>query len=118
MVRNPFAAVGATTLRIVDEFGKIGIFAGQTVRHVFTPPVRTRLFVKEVYKLGVLSLTIVMISGFAVGSFGPIESMASIEDIGPTFGVILSELCEQYVLGFYAHRGSARRLLAARPSCA
>ena len=63
MVRHALETLGALTLRVVDEFGKIGIFAAQTTKHIFKPPLRTRLFVKEFYKLGVLSLTIVMISG-------------------------------------------------------
>jgi phospholipid/cholesterol/gamma-HCH transport system permease protein len=84
MVRNPFAAIGAATIRVVDEFGKIGIFAAQTVRHIFTPPVRTRLFVKEIYKLGVLSLTIVVVSGFAVGMVLSMQGYNTLVDFGAT----------------------------------
>lgn len=84
MVRNPIASLGAATLHIVDEFGKIGIFAAQTLRHVFTPPVRTRLFVKECYKLGVLSLSIVMISGLAVGMVLSMQGYNTLVEFGAT----------------------------------
>jgi phospholipid/cholesterol/gamma-HCH transport system permease protein len=84
MVRHALETLGAVTLRIVDEFGKIGIFAAQTTKHLFKPPLRTRLFIKEFYKLGVLSLTIVMISGLAVGMVLSMQGYNTLVDFGAT----------------------------------
>jgi phospholipid/cholesterol/gamma-HCH transport system permease protein len=46
--------------------------------------VRTRLFIKEVHKLGVLSLSIVMISGLAVGMVLSMQGYNTLVDFGAT----------------------------------
>src|SRR5262249_7368574 len=46
---------------------RLGVFAGRIVRALLTPPIRFRLFIDELFKLGVLSLVIICVSGLAVG---------------------------------------------------
>src|SRR5205823_5872563 len=43
------------------------VFAGAIARAALTPPVRVALYVRELHKLGVLSLLIICVSGLTVG---------------------------------------------------
>jgi len=60
--------VGFTSLRFVESLGAIAVFSGRILRTASVPPFRIRRFVNEVYDVGVLSLSIVCLSGFAVGA--------------------------------------------------
>ena len=58
--------LGWAVIRTIDHFGKITVFAAQIARALVTPPARVRLFVQEMFNLGVLSLVIICVSGLAV----------------------------------------------------
>jgi phospholipid/cholesterol/gamma-HCH transport system permease protein len=65
---TPVQSLGWTSLRFVEELGRMARFtlgiAGATVR----PPIRIARFVDELFKLGVLSLIIICLCGTAVGA--------------------------------------------------
>jgi phospholipid/cholesterol/gamma-HCH transport system permease protein len=60
--------LGFTSLVFVENLGSLAIFAGRVMRSAFSRPFRIQRFVNEIFDVGVLSLSIVCLSGFAVGA--------------------------------------------------
>ena len=107
MIRTPIAALGRTTLSFVAQLGGITVFATALVRALLTPPVRVRPFLNELFKLGVLSLIVVCVSGIAVGmvlglqgyntlvrfgaegSLGAVIGLSLIRELGPVLTALL-----------------------------
>jgi phospholipid/cholesterol/gamma-HCH transport system permease protein len=68
-MRSPaIERLGFTSLAFVENLGSLAVFIGDILRCTFLPPYRVRRFVTEVFDVGVLSLSIVCLSGFAVGA--------------------------------------------------
>lgn len=100
--------LGFLVLRFVGELGKLAIFTGQVLTALVTPPVRARQFLSEVFKLGVLSLIIICVSGLAVGmvlglqgyntlvrfgaehSLGAVVGLSLIRELGPVLTALLT----------------------------
>ena len=100
--------LGWLSLRFINDLGKLGIFTGYVLRSALTPPIRARLFVQEVFKLGVLSLIIICVCGLAVGMvlglqgyntlvrFGAAESLGAVvgltlvRELGPVLTALLT----------------------------
>jgi phospholipid/cholesterol/gamma-HCH transport system permease protein len=100
--------LGALVLRFVADLGGLARFSGAVVRAALTPPVRGRAFVTEVFKLGVLSLVIICVSGLAVGmvlglqgyntlvrfgaeqSLGAVVGLSLIRELGPVLTGLLA----------------------------
>jgi phospholipid/cholesterol/gamma-HCH transport system permease protein len=103
-VRN----IGATCLGFVDHLGRITVFAGQIGRATVTPPNRARVFLQELFNLGVLSLIIICVCGIAVGlvlglqgyntlvrfgaeeSLGAVVGLSLIRELGPVLTALLT----------------------------
>jgi phospholipid/cholesterol/gamma-HCH transport system permease protein len=101
------AAVGAWTLRTVREFGRIALFGAALADAGRRPPLRGRRFLAELYDVGVLSLLIVCVSGFAVGmvlalqghntlvrfgaeeNLGAVVGLSLIRELGPVLSSLL-----------------------------
>jgi phospholipid/cholesterol/gamma-HCH transport system permease protein len=99
--------LGWAAIRFVDHLGKLGVFAGEIAVALATPPPRIGRFVDELYKLGVLSLVIVCVSGLAVGmvlglqgyntlvrfgaeeSLGAVVGLSLIRELGPVLTALL-----------------------------
>jgi phospholipid/cholesterol/gamma-HCH transport system permease protein len=60
--------LGFTSLNFVEQLGALASFTARILSCAVVPPFRVRRFVMEVYDVGVLSLSIVCLSGFAVGA--------------------------------------------------
>jgi phospholipid/cholesterol/gamma-HCH transport system permease protein len=60
--------LGFTSLAFVEQLGALAVFSGRVLVSVTLRPYRIRRFVSEVFDVGVLSLSIVCLSGFAVGA--------------------------------------------------
>jgi phospholipid/cholesterol/gamma-HCH transport system permease protein len=100
--------LGFAVIQFIDHLGKMAVFAMQILLSVFTPPVRLRPFIDEVYKLGVLSLIIICVSGTAVGmvlslqgyntlvrfgatqSLGAVVGLSLIRELGPVLTALLA----------------------------
>jgi phospholipid/cholesterol/gamma-HCH transport system permease protein len=100
--------LGWLSLRFVEELGSLAAFTAHIGRCVCTPPIRMRPFVDELFKLGVLSLTIICVCGTAVGAvlglqgyntlsrFGAAESLGAvvglslIRELGPVLTALLA----------------------------
>jgi phospholipid/cholesterol/gamma-HCH transport system permease protein len=100
--------IGWTSLRFVEELGRLAAFAAAIARATATPPLRIRLFVVELFKLGVLSLIIVCVCGLAVGmvlslqgyntlvrfgaeeSLGAVVGLSLVRELGPVLTALLA----------------------------
>jgi phospholipid/cholesterol/gamma-HCH transport system permease protein len=105
---NAIHDLGWATIRFVADLGRLAIFALQIVRATLLPPVRARLFVDELFKLGVLSLVIICVCGLAVGmvlslqgyntlvrfgaeqSLGAVVGLSLIRELGPVLTALLA----------------------------
>jgi phospholipid/cholesterol/gamma-HCH transport system permease protein len=99
--------IGWRTLLFVDQLGKLTVFAANIGRSIIVPPLRVREFVEEIFKLGVLSIIIISVSGFAVGmvlglqgyntlvrfgaeqSLGAVVGLSLIRELGPVLTGLL-----------------------------
>ena len=100
--------LGAAVLQFVIHLGRISIFAGSVVRAAVTPPSRIRMFIAELFNLGVLSLVIICVCGLAVGmvlglqgyntlvrfgaeqSLGAVVGLSLIRELGPVLTALLA----------------------------
>jgi len=100
--------LGAYALRFVDDLGRFAGFTAHVGRVTMTPPARVRLFVDEVYKLGVLSIVVITVCGLAVGmvlglqgyntlarfratgSLGAVVGLSLIRELGPVLTALLA----------------------------
>src|SRR5262245_403532 len=53
--------LGWAVVRFIDDLGRLALFTLNVGRAMFTPPVRGRPFLDELFKLGVLSLIIICV---------------------------------------------------------
>jgi phospholipid/cholesterol/gamma-HCH transport system permease protein len=92
----------------IHHLGKLAVFAAQVLRALVTPPARPRVFVQEVFNLGVLSLVIICVCGLAVGmvlglqgyntlvrfgaenSLGAVVGLSLIRELGPVLTALLA----------------------------
>jgi phospholipid/cholesterol/gamma-HCH transport system permease protein len=106
MVR-PVSQLGYFSLQAVNGLGRMAVFGTSIARASVTPPVRFAAFVRELHKLGVLSLIIICVSGTAVGmvlglqgyhtlvrfgaerSLGAIVGLSLIRELGPVLAALL-----------------------------
>ena len=81
MIR-PLQDLGFAVLRFIADLGALAIFTLQVVRATLVPPWRLRLFVDELYKLGVLSLVIICVCGLAVGMVLGLQGYTTLSRFG------------------------------------
>ncbi len=100
--------LGFLAIRFVDDLGKLALFTLQILAARCTPPLRAGEFVTELFKLGVLSLIIICVSGMAVGmvlglqgyntlvrfgaeqSLGAVVGLSLIRELGPVLTALLA----------------------------
>lgn len=105
---NGIRELGFLLVRFVGQLGQLAVFAGGVLRALVTPPTRLRCFVDEVFKLGVLSIVIICVSGLAVGmvlglqgyntlvrfgaeqSLGAVVGLSLIRELGPVLTALLT----------------------------
>lgn len=102
------ARLGSLVLAGLEDMGRLAGFTARVAAALVTPPLRFRAFLDEIYKLGVLSLVIICVSGFAVGmvlalqgyntlvrfgatnSLGAVVGLALIRELGPVLSALLA----------------------------
>ena len=102
------ARLGGLVVAGLEDMGRLALFTGRVAATLVVPPARFRAFVDEVYKLGVLSLVIIGVSGFAVGmvlglqgyntlvrfgatnSLGAVVGLSLIRELGPVLTALLA----------------------------
>ena len=100
--------LGWSAVRFVLDLGRLALFALHIARVALVPPLRLRLFVDEVFKLGVLSLVIICVCGTAVGmvlslqgyntlvrfgaeqSLGAVVGLSLVRELGPVLTALLA----------------------------
>jgi phospholipid/cholesterol/gamma-HCH transport system permease protein len=106
-MENPISLLGFRSLQFVQHLGRLAAFSAAIVRSFVTPPVRFGSYVRELHKLGVLSLIIICVSGLAVGmvlglqgyhtlvrfgaekSLGALVGLSLIRELGPVVAALL-----------------------------
>ncbi len=87
--------LGRGTLRFVEVLGGLTAFALTILGNLIRPPYRFRALVEELYKQGVLSLTIICVSGFTVGmvlglqGYNTLVRFGATESLGAVVGLSL-----------------------------
>lgn len=64
---NIFAPIGRVVLSFVAATGRLGIFTGSTLAHCFRPPIYWQLLLKQMFRVGWLSLPVVGLTAFFTG---------------------------------------------------
>jgi len=100
--------LGAGVLQFIAHLGRITRFGASVVRAALTRPNRVRIFVSELFNLGVLSLVIICVCGLAVGmvlglqgyntlvrfgaeqSLGAVVGLSLIRELGPVLTALLA----------------------------
>jgi len=103
----PLAAVGAGCLRILREFGRIGVFFGRSVLGIFSLPLQISKFVAQVYFIGARSVLVICLTGAftgmvlglqgyytlvkfgAQGMLGAAVALSLIREMGPVLTAIM-----------------------------
>jgi len=76
--------LGFSALNFVEQLGRLTAFAGSALAQAVRPPIRLGVFVDELYKLGVLSLVIICVSGAAVGAVLALQGYNTLQRFGAT----------------------------------
>lgn len=71
---NPISGLGAAIIGNVSMVGRFVAFVFRTARGGFLPPYRIRLLFKQMYFVGIQSLTIVIITGLFTGMVFALQS--------------------------------------------
>jgi phospholipid/cholesterol/gamma-HCH transport system permease protein len=107
-VLYPVELIGQRTYSFVLQLGSLANFFAAIVRTLVARPYRLRQLVDEIYKLGVLSLVIICVSGLAVGmvlglqgyntlvrfgaeeSLGAVVGLSLVRELGPVLTALLT----------------------------
>lgn len=108
LVLRSVRRVGRSVSSMAEELGRTAAFALALTRASLSPPVRLRELADEIYKVGVLSILIIAVSGLAVGmvlalqgyntlvrfgaenSLGAVVGLSLIRELGPVLGALLT----------------------------
>lgn len=100
--------LGRSVSVLSEELGRLAFFAAHILRVTMRPPLRIREFLDELYKIGVLSILIIVVSGVAVGmvlslqgyttlvrfgaenSLGAVVGLSLIRELGPVLTALLT----------------------------
>ncbi|MEM9969839.1 MAG: ABC transporter permease, partial [Pseudomonadota bacterium] len=61
------AALGAAVLGALAAIGRVGLFAADTISHLFRPPFYPREFAVQLFQIGFLSLPVVGLTTIFTG---------------------------------------------------
>jgi phospholipid/cholesterol/gamma-HCH transport system permease protein len=107
MSAQPIIELGRGTTRFVLSLGEAAGFTSQIVASLFRTPLRVRRILDEIYGIGVLSLSIILLSGLVVGlvlglqgyttlvrfgaeqNLGAMVGLVLIRELGPTLTALL-----------------------------
>lgn len=105
---GPVSSLGRRVGTVAEELGRFAAFAGHVAAVSMKPPLRLRELGDEVYKIGVLSILIICVSGLAVGmvlalqgyttlvrfgaenSLGAVVGLGLIRELGPVLTGLLT----------------------------
>ena len=67
LILAPLATIGRTAMRLLTGVGRVSIYAGATVSHLFRPPIYPREFLIQLMQIGFLSLPVVGLTALFTG---------------------------------------------------
>lgn len=68
------SAIGATILRFFESVGRLAVFMGQSIAHVFLPPFFPRLILRQLIDIGYYSLPVVGLTAIFTGMVLALQS--------------------------------------------
>ena len=104
---RPLEALGAGTIGIVASLGRFGVFLGQAVVAMVTPPFKLTALVDRIHYIGFRSLIIIVLTGTFTGMvlglqlyltlsrfgseafLGPAVALALIRELGPVLAALM-----------------------------
>ena len=95
MSAQPIIQLGHGTTRFVLGLGEAAGFAGQILASLFRRPLRVRRILDEIYGIGVLSLSIILLSGLVVGLVLGLQGYTTLvrfgaeQNLGAMVGLVL-----------------------------
>lgn len=92
MVTATIQNLGHWTLSLFERMGRASIFFVRVLAAVPSTFTRPRLIIKEIYSIGVLSLTLIIVSGFFVGMVLGLQGYVTLVDFGAeeSLGVVVA----------------------------
>src|SRR6266702_5032332 len=82
MIVRLFNALGAAFLRFLQYLGEVVLLAADTFRSIFTHRIRWRLFLNQVVEIGLLSQSVVVITGAFTGAVFSAQTYFQFNKIG------------------------------------
>jgi phospholipid/cholesterol/gamma-HCH transport system permease protein len=79
---SPLAAVGASFLEIAEVVGAMGLLAGQVARRLFTLRLDGAEVVRSLYKMGVKSIPIVIVTALFTGVIMVLQAAPLVQRLG------------------------------------
>ena len=67
LILAPLATIGRSVMRLLTGVGRVSIYAGATVSHLFRPPIYPREFLIQLMQIGFLSLPVVGLTALFTG---------------------------------------------------
>lgn len=74
--------IGASVLRLLGTLGRLGIFSGQSMILVFTPPIKVDRLVRQMYFIGVSSLLVIVLTGLFTGMVLSLQGYHTLNQYG------------------------------------
>ncbi|MFK7815529.1 MAG: lipid asymmetry maintenance ABC transporter permease subunit MlaE [Gammaproteobacteria bacterium] len=92
MVAATLQSIGGWALGLFENLGRASIFLGKIIASIPHALTRPRLIIKEIYSIGVLSLTIILVSGLFVGMVLGLQGYITLVDFGAeeSLGVVVA----------------------------
>lgn len=107
-MKTAVTRLGSVASAVLGELGSVARFGASILAVTLRPPLRLREFALELYKIGVLSILIICVSGLAVGmvlslqgyttlvrfgaenSLGAVVGLSLIRELGPVLTALLT----------------------------
>jgi phospholipid/cholesterol/gamma-HCH transport system permease protein len=104
---HPFKIIGQNTIGFIRELGKMTVFFGHTVGSMFYPPFRFRRIFKQIFFIGVKTISVIALTGLFTGmaltiqvyyvlvtfgaesKLGAITSLSLIRELGPVISALM-----------------------------
>lgn len=92
MVADTLQNIGGWALGLFENLGRASVFLGKIIASIPHALTRPRLIIKEIYSIGVLSLTIIIVSGLFVGMVLGLQGYITLVDFGAeeSLGVVVA----------------------------
>jgi phospholipid/cholesterol/gamma-HCH transport system permease protein len=74
--------LGASVLASVATLGQLGIFSGQSLVLIFTPPIKLGRLIRQMHFIGVSSLLVIMLTGLFTGMVLSLQGYHTLKQYG------------------------------------